>query len=368
VDYVLASTCVILHVRGVFLPEEAVRDAWVVDGRLTFERPVGAAEAETVVSSGWMIPGLVDAHCHVGISPQGHVRSHDGQAAQARQSRDAGALLLRDAGSPVDTSWIQQRDDLPRLIRAGRHIARTRRYIRDQGVEVEPEGLAGEVERQVRNSDGWVKIAADWIDRDVGDLRPTFPVGALTAAVERAHALGARVAVHVFGEQALSEAIEAGVDSIEHATGLTDAALDRLSDTGIVIVPTLINTDQFHAIARRAEAKYPRYAQHMRDLFASSRTRVRAAWEAGVDVYVGTDAGVLPHGLVRHEIAALAGAGLPLEYVLGQASWRAREWLGLPGLVEGAPADLVAYDTDPRTDLSVVYDPRRVLLRGQVVQ
>src|SRR3712207_7884915 len=50
----------------------------------------------------------------------------------------SGALLLRDAGSPVDNRSVQQREDLPRLIRAGRHIARTRRYIRDQAVEVEP--------------------------------------------------------------------------------------------------------------------------------------------------------------------------------------------------------------------------------------
>lgn len=359
---------VILHLRGVFLPEEVVRDAWVVEGSLTFERPLRREGTDTMLSSGWIIPGFVDAHCHVGISPQGHVTDRGEQARQALQDRAAGTLLLRDAGSPVDTSWIAARNDLPRLIRAGRHVARTGRYIRGQAVEVEPEQLIAEVERQARTSDGWVKIAADWLDRDVGDLTSTFPVGALTEAVARVHELGARVAVHAFSEEALEDAVEAGVDSIEHATGLREPMLSRAREAGIAIVPTLVNVDQFPAIARLADTKFPRYASHMRDLFASSRERVLAAWEAGVPVFVGTDAGgTLPHGLVRSEIAALVGAGIPLDEVIAQASWRAREWLGLPGLVEGAPADLVAFDSDPRADLTVMYRPSLVLLRGNVV-
>lgn len=358
----------LLHLRGVFLPEEEVRDAWIVDGHLTFERPPGATRTETIVSSGWVIPGLVDAHCHVGIAPQGLVTDQAEQAEQALENRAAGALLLRDAGSPVDTSWMHERDELPRLIRAGRHIARTRRYIRGQAVEVEPEGLVAEVHRQARLSDGWVKIAADWIDRDKGDLTSTFPVEVLSEAVAEAHALGARVAIHAFGREALEDGIEAGVDSIEHATGLTESSLDRLRERNIAIVPTLVNIDHFHAIAKLAEPRFPRYAAHMRELFATSRGTVRAAWEAGVPVFVGTDAGgTLPHGLVRSEIAALVGAGIPLRDVIEQASWRARQWLGWPGLVEGAPADLVVYDRDPRADLAVIYRPTRIVLRGNVV-
>ena len=107
----------------------------------------------------------------------------------------------------------------------------------------------------------------------------------------------------------------------------------------------------------------------MRALFATSRERVRSAWEAGVPVFVGTDAGgSLPHGLVRDEIRALVGAGIPQPDVIAQASWRAREWLGLPGLDEGAPADLVVYETDPRHDLSAIHSPVTTVLRGAVVR
>jgi imidazolonepropionase-like amidohydrolase len=356
----------VLHVRGVFLPDEAERDAWVLDGRLTFTRPAGGSD--TVASGGWVIPGFVDAHCHIGLAPDGHVPEAEGQAAQALLDRGAGALLLRDAGSPVDNTSVQDRPDLPRLIRAGRHIARPRRYIRHLGIEVEPAQLVDAVITQAGRGDGWVKLAADWIDRRVGDLAPVWPDVVLVAAVTKAHELGVRVAAHVFGEDALPGLLAAGVDSIEHGTGLTDELTSSAASLGIAVVPTLINIDTFPSIAAAASEKYPRYAAHIRALYATSRDRIRTAFEAGVPVYAGTDAGgSLPHGLIRDEIRALVGAGIPQAEVIALASWRGRDWLGLPGLVEGAPADLVVYDADPRTDLAAVHAPRRIMLRGVVV-
>ena len=354
-----------LRIRGIFLPDETDRDAWIVGGRLTFT-PV--ADADTVADRGWVVPGFVDAHCHIGLSPQGHVPSAEGQAEQALASRGAGALLLRDAGSPVDNRSMQTREDLPRLIRAGRHIARTKRYIRDLGIEIEPDQLVAEVERQAGRGDGWVKIAADWIDRDAGDLRPTFPDDALAVAIGRAHDLGVRVAAHVFGEDALPGLIAGGIDSIEHGTGLTDDLIAAAAQTHAVVVPTLINIDTFPEIAAAAEEKFPRYAAHMRALLATSRTRIRNAWEAGIPVHTGTDAGgSQKHGRVRDEIRALVEAGIPQADVIAQASWRAREWLGWPGLTDGAPADLIVYDEDPRVDLATLGQPRRTILRGRVV-
>ena len=69
---------------------------------------------------------------------------------QALTDRDAGTLLLRDAGSPSDTRWIDDREDLPRIIRAGRHIARTKRYLRNYAHEIEPGDLAAYVRREAR--------------------------------------------------------------------------------------------------------------------------------------------------------------------------------------------------------------------------
>ena len=87
------------------------------------------------------MPGLVDAHCHLGLGDAGAVDVAETEE-QAVQDRDGGALLIRDAGSAADTRWIHDRDDLPRLIRAGRHVGRTKRYIHGYAHEVEPEDLA----------------------------------------------------------------------------------------------------------------------------------------------------------------------------------------------------------------------------------
>ncbi|HEX5494662.1 MAG TPA: amidohydrolase family protein [Mycobacteriales bacterium] len=357
-------TAAALHVRAVLLPGEEERDLWVRDGALTFEPVPGA---RTVARGGYALPGLVDAHCHVGLTPSGPALG-DEPLAQAHTDRDTGALLLRDCGSPVDTRFLLDRADAPRLIRAGRHLARPKRYVRGLALEVEPDELPDAVAEQARYGGGWVKLVGDWIDRSVGDLTPLWPAGVLAEAVGRAHAAGARVAVHTFGEEALADLVAAGVDSIEHGTGLTDDLVGAVAGPGIALVPTLINTaENFLGIAERAD-KYPSYAARMRRLHRTAAGRVRAAHEAGVPIYVGTDAGgTMPHGQVAAEIRALHAAGLPAAAALAAGSWAARDWLGLPGLVEGAPADLVVYDRDPRTDLSVLHTPARIILRGRVV-
>ena len=98
-------------------------------------------------------------------------------------------------------------------------------------------------------------------------------------------------------------------------------------------------------------------------LFTSRATLSAAA------IFAGTDAGgVLPHGGIADEVAELAAYGMPTDYALGAASWRARSWLGWNAeLDEGAPADFVVYPRDPRQDLSVLREPSAVVLRGRVV-
>jgi hypothetical protein len=158
-----------LRFSGPVLPDGDVRDVYVVDGVVTYERPSGAELA----GEGWIVPGLVDAHNHLGLIDGGPT-DEAGTEEQAIADRDTGVLLLRDCGSPADTRWVQDREDLPRLIRFGQHIARTKRYLRI-GVEVEPDGLPDAVAEQAAGSDGWVKLVGDWIDRDLGDLAPSFP-------------------------------------------------------------------------------------------------------------------------------------------------------------------------------------------------
>jgi uncharacterized protein (DUF2252 family) len=121
--------------------------------------------------------------------------------AQARADRDARTLLIRDAGSPADSGWIDARPDLSRVIRAGRHIARTRRSIRSSASEV------------------------------------------LTEVIAVAHEEGERVTAHRFGEESLHDFVAAGTDGIEHSCGLGEQTIAAVAAQGIAIVPTLVNIE-----------------------------------------------------------------------------------------------------------------------------
>lgn len=354
-----------LHVRAVVLPEGAVRDLYVSDGHVTYERPHDVM----TLGTGFVLPGLVDAHCHVGLDSGGAVDRATSEA-QAVADRDAGALLLRDAGSAADTRWMDQRADMPRMIRAGRHIARPRRYIRNFAAEVEPSALVEEVRTQARRGDGWVKIVGDWIDRRTGDLSPLWPTDVLTLAITAAHEEGARVTAHTFSEEAVAQLVGAGVDGIEHGTGIDDAVIEQMSARQVALVPTRLQIGNFLRYADQGEAKFPVYAKHMRALYARADTTLRRAHDAGVPIYAGTDAGgMLPHGLIAAELHALVDkVGLSRLDALAATSWGARAWLGMPDrLIEGAPADFVLYDDDPRRDTRVVAAPKRIVLRGLVV-
>ncbi|MEV6116773.1 amidohydrolase family protein [Streptomyces sp. NPDC052109] len=358
----------VLHVKGRILvgPEDVRDELWVVGGRVTYDRPAVARDVTTV--QGWALPGLVDAHCHVGLGAEGPVDSATAEK-QALTDREAGTLLIRDAGSPSDTRWVDDREDLPKIIRAGRHIARTRRYIRNFAWEIEPDDLVAHVAQEARRGDGWVKLVGDWIDRDLGDLSPCWPRGAVEAAIAEAHRLGARVTAHCFAESSLRDLVEAGIDCIEHATGLTDDLIPLFAERGVAIVPTLVNIATFPRLAAGGDSKFPRWSAHMRRLHERRYDTVRGAYDAGIPVYVGTDAGgSLAHGLVAEEVSELVAAGIPAVAAVSATSWGARAWLGRPGLQEGAPADLVVYEDDPRADVRVLAAPRRVVLNGAVVE
>ena len=353
-----------LHLRGRGLPDEQPVEWWVVDGTLSAE-PVSGAD--TVFDGGWILPGLVDAHCHVGFDVHGPIDLNQA-IAQAEVERDVGALLLRDCGSPIDTRSLDDHADLPRIIRAGAHLARPKRYRSGLSLELEDESqLPDAVAEQARRGDGWVKLVGDWIDRKVGDLAPLWSDDVLKAAIDFAHATGVRITAHVFGEDALPGLINAGIDCIEHGTGITDDTIALMVGHGTALVPTLINNENFPGIAEGA-AKYPTYAEHMRDLYARCPQRIAAAREAGIPIFAGTDAGgMIAHGRVADEVDALKGIGMGPTDALGAACWDARRWLGRPALEHGASADLVCYTDDPRDGAAVLSRPDVTILRGRVI-
>ncbi|MGN5378269.1 amidohydrolase family protein [Streptomyces lasalocidi] len=97
---------------------------------------------------------------------------------------------------------------------------------------------------------------------------------------------------------------------------------------------------------------------------------VRGAYDAGIPVYVGTDAAAArwPTDWWAPRSPNWSPLGIPPVAALSATTWGARAWLGRPGLEEGAPADLVVYEGDPRADVRVLRAPRRVVLNGKVVE
>lgn len=360
----------VLHLRGTVVldDEREVGEAWVVGGRLTLTRP---SAGEVVALDGVALPGLVDVHCHIGLAADGPVDPATAEQ-QALADRDSGVLLVRDAGSPADTSWVHGRADLPRLLRAGHHLARPKRYLRHYGRELaDVAELPAAVAEEARRGDGWVKLVADWIDRDLGpdgDLRPLWPDDVLAQAVAAAHAHGARVTAHTFATESVDALLDAGVDCLEHATGATDAQIARLAAARVPVTATLLQVGQFEAIAAQA-VRYPVFAARMRRLHARRYDQVRDLHDAGVRVLVGTDAGgTIAHGRIADEAREMVRAGIPAADVVAAASWRTREWLGVEALDEGASADVVVYPADPRTDVDVLGSPSAVVLRGARVR
>lgn len=315
----------------------------------------------------WVTPGLVDVHCHIGIGPQGQTTGEQ-MLAQAHANRDAGVLLVRDCGVIGDNSWINGRLDALTILRAGRHIAKHKRYIRGYAIETSDAQLPSVMEAQARAGTGWVKVVADWIDRSNGadsDLDPLWYAQALKEGVLAAHEVVARVTVHSFSEKAIDGLLEAGVDCIEHGTGMRPEHVQEASRMGIAVTPTLMQVALFPQFARAGSKKYPVYAQTMTDLWERHEATLGSFIDAGVQLLPGTDAGgYQAHGEVAKEVAMWRTMGLAPSQIVDLVTWKAREYLGAAGLHEGADADLVMFDADPGQNVEVLQRPTHVFYRG----
>ncbi|MCM2410861.1 amidohydrolase family protein [Streptomyces sp. RKAG290] len=350
-------------VRGVVLPEREERSFWIDGEVLRAGAPPGGfagRDAETLVDGGWLLPGLVDVHTHPGTespdSPfdEGLLRQHLGR------HRDAGVLAVRTPGTAARMpAWVDEDPELPRVTSAGRWLATPGRFFPGFGRDVGEDELVLAAVEEAAASSGWCKVVGDWRADE-----PALPLGLLTSVVAAVHTAGGKVAVHCQTAEGSRNAVLAGADSLEHGMHLDPALLDRMAAQGTAFVPTLA------VFGRGVDAMRAREPSMRRDLWLAGWdtmfSNVRAAHESGVTVLAGTDS--FPCGTVADEASWLARAGLSAEAALGAASWTARAWLGLPGLVDGAPADLVAYDSDPTLDPSVAAHPSRIVLRGRVVR
>lgn len=346
-----------VRVRGTTLPDRA-EQTFLVDGDELRVSP--ASDAELVSDGGWILPGLVDVHTHPGTESPTDTFDEDQLRRHLAQHRDAGVLLVRTPGSAARIpKWVDDEPDLPRVRSAGRWLATPGRYYEGYGRDVSEDELVTAAVEEATASSGWCKVIGDW-DPD----EPAVPVELLREVVSAVHEVGGRVAVHCQTAEGSRHAVLAGADSLEHGMHLEHSLLGRMAEQGTALVPTLTTFGEIVEVARTREPS------QMRDWLLSGwdsmMPTIRAAHEAGVTILAGTDC--LPFGNISTEVDWLIKAGLPAETAVGAASWTARAWLGLPGLVDGAPADLVVFDEDPTADPAVLAQPKRIILRGRVVK
>jgi len=344
----------VLRVRGFALPEGEPVDLYADGDRWTTD-PVAGAE---LVAEGWLLPGLVDAHTHPGAEAPGQPLDAEVLREDLRAHLASGVTFIRSPGLAGDPpEWFGRADDSPRAVHAGPWLAQAGQFFEGWGRRPGLDDLPAVAAEQAART-GWAKVVIDW---RFGD--DVIPASVLREAVVRVHAVGGRIAVHSQHPAGGAIAVEAGVDSVEHGMGLDPELLPRMARQGTALTPTLSGIT---ASLERARSQPDGPAKQWYVSGASVHGRLTAAAiEAGVTVLAGTDS--RPHGAIATEIRAMVAAGVSPHQAIACASWTARSYLGLSGLVDGAPADAVVFDADPRTDLGQLDKPRAVILRGKRV-
>lgn len=348
-----------LHVQGVSLPGREPVELWTDHGRIS-RRPV--AGARTIARSGFVLPGLVDVHTHPGAPEPGQPLDEAVLRADLLAHRAAGVTAVRVPGAPSRLPrWVHEDPDLPRVISAGPWLSTPGLFVPGWGREVTEAQLPEAAAEEAVAGDGWVKLRGDWIVDEETVARPRLlPAGVLAAAVRRVHQAGGRVAIHAMHPVACRRAVEGGVDSLEHGMWLDHDLLPRMAAQGTALVPTYT---PWAGQMAEIQALRPPAREWFLGGYARLGALTVAAHAAGVPVLAGTD--FRPHGTIAAEVRHLADGGLPAEVAIGAACWTARRFLGLPGLDDGAPADLVVYRGDPVGDLRVLDEPDQVVLGGR---
>lgn len=355
--------------------------------------PAGAERSHFAGAT--ILPGLID--CHVHLSDAGvadaTTRDRDPPALRvlrmsehARRTLRAGVTTVRDVGGRDHLEFGLRRARAeglirtPRLVLAGRVISITTAgatawagmYRQANG----PWDVVKAVREQIAAGADVIKLMATGAVLSPGHESPgaaQLTPDELRAAVTVAHAQGRRVAAHAHGIDGIRNAVEAGVDTIEHGTDLhRDPAVARaMAERGVFLVPTL------KALANIAE---PPGSGVPDDIVAKARERradrdltFRLARSAGVPIAMGTDAATPfnRHGENAQELALMVELGMsPMEAIVAATGTAARA-LGhadIGVLRAGALADIAVWDGDPLTDIAVLQaSPRAVYLDGEMV-
>lgn len=375
-DETPVSGTLLLHngvVAGVYRSAEQAREA--------AGQPVSVLD----VSGLTVLPGLIDAHVHLFFDggPDmtiGQRRDLDSAAERGEAYLRAGVTTVRDLGAPMP-EILRLRDEFAAGRRSGPRICAAGPIVTVPGGhgsfagEIVPDGtdLPRAVHRLADAGVDCVKIAVSGgVSTPGSDLFSVqFAAGDLAAAVAAAHARGLPVAAHASNPESVRIAAAAGVDSVEHAVMVDQAALDALAGSHTVLVPTLTATAKGPEFL--ADPAIPDFVRQKAAVtIPAHRDSIRRAIAAGVPIAAGTDAGSTGtgHALVAQEASELVRCGLSPRLALASVTRQAAALLGLAGhagtLTTGAAADVVVVEGDPEVDITALGRVRMVL-RGGVV-
>lgn len=376
-------------------------DVAIDDGRIAAldKGAKRAASDEAIDASGlWLIPGLIDCHVHI-TQP-----THDGdpRAASARTDADvalfaawaaertllAGVTTVRDVGgwnyvemavrAAIQAGTIRG----PRMFLAGRLLSITTStadyYPGMYEVADGADAVRAAARRQLAHGADLIKVMATgaMLSSETEDSRAIqFNLDEIRAAVEIAHDNHKHVAAHCHALRGIHNAIEAGVDSIEHCTFADDEALRRMVAAGTALVPTLCAGEMLFrdpaAVASMPEYLRTRMAE-FNDLHLAT---IRRAHELGVTIAMGTDAGTPGnhHGLNVQECVILSRqAGMTAAESIRSATVNAARLLRqsdhLGSIDVGKHADVVAFRANPLDDIDELTRPTMVIKAGDIVR
>jgi imidazolonepropionase-like amidohydrolase len=358
-----------------------------------------------------LAPGFMDAHTHLTLDYSGdyNVRrlneidlNVSEQAitatAHARATVEAGFTTVRDLGSRFVGSRefvdVALRNSInkgavvgPRMLVATKGIGATGGHFdptsgfRDflfgrepdytDGIVDSPDDARKAVRFEVKNGADVIKAAVSGGVLSLADEvdTPQLTPAEMAALVDESHRLRKKVAVHCHGDQAAREAIEAGVDSIEHGSFVKPETLTRMKNKGVFLTPTLMATEW---IMNKLE-NYPPALQAKAKAAAAARSDMfRNAVKLGVKISFGTDAAVFPHGQNAREFKLMVDLGMAPVEALRSATANDAELFGIAqkaGILEkGKLADIVAMPGDPTTDITVTERVIFVMKEGKIIR
>lgn len=351
-----------------------------------------------------LLPGFIDAHTHLTGEynddwNQSFVNGFRrevaeqaiGAAVNARAVVEAGFTTVRDVGSD-DLIDVGLRNSInrglvpgPRMLVAvhalgsrGGHADRSgirHDLLREngpaEGIAHGPEGFREAVRFQVKYGADVIKFCASGGVLSLADAvdTPQLTLEEMTALVDEAHRLRKKVAAHCHGDHAAREAVEAGVDSIEHGSFLTEETLSLMKKRGTYLVPTLLAGSW---AGRRLDRFPPEIAVKGRAALAACSHMFRNAVRLGVKIGFGTDSAVAPHGVNAKEFALMTSLGMPVIGALKAATSANAELLGIAAqlgtLETGKLADVVAVPGDPTVDITATEHVVLVMKEGKILK